>query len=861
MTTTEYAPTVLKVLTKYNSQTVIPSEIIVDRIVKLAEAISEKRLFVYQKEFGTRLVTAILEHNGDILTALWSRQSGKSECIAAFILACMIILPVLARMKEFENDWRFNCTDEQGNYRGYKKGLKVGIYAPRQKQANIAYSRIKDNVNSDTCGLITDELGIHVQISNGNMFWMSNGSKIQSYSASEQSKIEGDSYHVLILDEAQDIGTMQVRKSLHPMVAAYNGVIVKIGTCSVQKSDFYTEIKKNERDFMVGGVQNHFFFNYHICIQSNSFYRDFVNKEKERLGEESDEFRLSYDCEWLLERGQFCTKEQMLKCMRTTGPFSELWNLPDPRSKTLFINGNLILNRHNTLVAGIDFGKVHDSTVVTVMYVDWKNPEKDEYVVTPEGCTHFQAYRKYVVGWLVLHGDDYPQQFEKITDFLNIFKGLRKIVLDSTGVGTWGLDQFRVYYANFNRGISLATHEQEKGYVEVEGFNFSQSSKSEGYKLLQTDMLGGRLFVPAGEHTEQLRTYKRFLLEMMDLRKTYTNSYMACEAPDEPGAHDDFPCFPAGAPVLTACGITGIDCVKAGMSVMTRHGWKVVRAAFKSGVKSLYRIGNIVGTREHPVWCVNKNMYVTLDSLMLDDTVLEWKNTQLSLTVCALIATRSQKEDSTDCTTGHIRSGSAHRFLCTGIFGKKYTEKLLKVLSYITKIITEPIINSPIYSACHEAITPVCTPESHHESQQPANQSKKHSSHQHAWIGYVQRKVERLRAYVLPFSGPKHYIDALCAKCAGKGSAQEIQDKHSLVPTLVRHVAGDKETLQRYESMQPNEKVNVYNLDVCSTPEFVCQGLLVHNCSLMLANWAAQTPASSGTIEKTTGNWFVNRVD
>ncbi|MGA4923287.1 hypothetical protein, partial [Bacillus subtilis] len=73
---------------------------------------------------------------------------------------------------------------------------------------------------TDTCKVILKELGVVCEINNGNRVVLSNGSKLNAQSASENTKVEGESYHVLVLDEAQDISILKIRKSLHPMVSA-----------------------------------------------------------------------------------------------------------------------------------------------------------------------------------------------------------------------------------------------------------------------------------------------------------------------------------------------------------------------------------------------------------------------------------------------------------------------------------------------------------------------------------------------------------------------------------------------------------------------------------------------------------------
>ena len=59
---------------------------------------------------------------------------------------------------------------------------------------------------------------------------LSSGSYCRRQTANPRAKIEGASYHIIIMDEAQDADDTVVRKSIHPMLAFYAGTIVKIGT-------------------------------------------------------------------------------------------------------------------------------------------------------------------------------------------------------------------------------------------------------------------------------------------------------------------------------------------------------------------------------------------------------------------------------------------------------------------------------------------------------------------------------------------------------------------------------------------------------------------------------------------------------
>lgn len=496
-------------------QTLCLEEIVL-RVVSLAQVLLEKSFYAYQIELSTRVVESLLNHDGDVITSLMARQAGKTETIGGTVAAIAIIFPTLA--KQYPKDWRLNITDDKGNYRGFAKGVKIGIYAPRQEQAEITFERVRSAFETKSTLKILGEINIKAEVNNGNEYALSNGSVVMCQSASEQSKIEGATHHLLIAEEAQDISDMKMRKSLHPMVASTAGTIVKIGTASTKKCDFYDSIRTNKRLEMLDGKRNHFFFPYTVCQKFNSFYAKHIENEKRRIGEMSDEFRMSYGGEWIFERGMFVTQDVLFRreVAITQGIFSVThWHL---------IPSSL---RHYSVVVGIDWGSSHDSTVVCVMVVDWNNPIDSIHVSGPEGASDYIFYKKHVVNWLEFRGDNYEYQFGEIVAKLNTLPRLSKIVTDSNTCGQPIFDRLTALYAN-------------KG-VEVEGFNFQPKLKSDGYKSLSADLWANRITFPAGAEVQKTMEYRSFLVQMFDLKKEYKNGLMVVAHPDERGAHDDYP--------------------------------------------------------------------------------------------------------------------------------------------------------------------------------------------------------------------------------------------------------------------------------------------------------------------------------
>jgi len=527
-------------------------------------------------------------------------NSGKSTAVACLCASAMVMLPKLAEM--FLDDQRFNRKIRH-LYVGFKEGAKFGVYAPKQDQSNLLYNKIRTILMTETSSMILREAGLIFTTSNGDTCQLSNGSYVVSRSASEKAHVEGASYHVAILDETQDIGDEKIRQGIHPMVAAVSGTLVKIGTPGIRKREFYKAIRRNKQLAVAGGAKNHFEYDYVECQKHSPFYAKYIEKEKRRLGENSDEFKRSYRIMWLTERGMFIADESFEKCGLAGDAWKEFEkNGYDERYGYVF--GSKKAGVH---VAGIDLGRIRDSTVVTILEVDWEHPVEMFKGVSVESTVEYESYKTHVLGWLELFGDNYEKQFTKIVEYLKQFNVV-KLSIDSTKESLLA-DRLAGMLQN----------------VVVEPVTFTMQWKSNAFKSLSADMEGRRLTYPANEGCDETAEWRRFRQQMLDLEKDYVGECMLCEAPNEPDAHDDY-CFPAGTPIKTVDGDVPIEKVETNSLVWTRVGLRRVLVSSQTRtVDSLIKVttenGYILeGTPNHPVF-VDGRGFVRLDTLSIHDTV------------------------------------------------------------------------------------------------------------------------------------------------------------------------------------------------------------------------------------------------
>lgn len=507
-----------------------PTDDIVKKIIKVAQSMAEKSYYPYQVDFSWGLCENVIERTGESLSALFSRQAGKTEVVGGTPLALAIILPYLSHL--FPEDQRFNRVDRQGRYRGYRKGFNVGIYAPTETQAKVTFLRIKGALKTDTSKRILEELGVTYGENNGDTvsFIKYDGegreewkSSIKSATASPTAKIEGETFHLLVLEEAQDLDDLKVEKSLSPMVSSTKGCVVFVGTAGTRKCAFLRAILRNRRKEVMDSKKRHFFYPYQVCVQYNSDYESYVEQEKEKYGEDSDAFKMAYGCMFILERGMFITEKFLMdpSVALEYGLFSEIID-------------NVHIDRKvppkYSIVAGIDFAKSQDSTVVTIIAVNWIDPVVEQFIPDEDnpGCDKlFRLYQKHVIGWMELHGDNYESQFRDILAYLRPIRRLSRITVDSTSVGSAIFDRLKAVIGPTG--------------VEVDGIHLGEHNKSNTYKALLSDLIQKRVTFPFGKQARKARECRKFVVEMLDAEKeSKSNGIMRVQAPNEKDAHDDF---------------------------------------------------------------------------------------------------------------------------------------------------------------------------------------------------------------------------------------------------------------------------------------------------------------------------------
>jgi hypothetical protein len=262
---------------------------LIDRCIQFQTALVGHELHPYQMPLARRIIESVIINDSEEITALAARQSGKSETIANTVATLMVLLPRLAKM----------YPDLLGKF---KDGIMIGMFAPVEGQVETLFGRTVNRLTSDRALEILGDpeiddsvgrvAGVTRQIKLKN-----SGSSLMMMTANPRAKIESKSFHLIVIDECQEADDFVVSKSIAPMLAYYAGTMVKTGTPNTHKNNFYNSIMLNKRSQTSRSKrQNHFEWTWRDVVKVNSNYEKHIKREKLRIGEDSDEFQMSYNC-------------------------------------------------------------------------------------------------------------------------------------------------------------------------------------------------------------------------------------------------------------------------------------------------------------------------------------------------------------------------------------------------------------------------------------------------------------------------------------------------------------------------------------------------------------------------------------
>ena len=474
------------------------------RDVFISERIGWDDLFPSQKEFSNRVIKSVFLNEGETYANEFTRQSGKTSGLVGTVGFLFIFY--------------YSICKELGIQ--YREFLNVGFFAPQLDQSKTDFNMLRQFLKK------CEGQGFDFTFEefNGNTINMQskNNPPCMAYcfTASPTSHPESKTLNLIILEEAQDLDDHQVRNAILPMGAAVNATKVYIGVAGYKRCEFWNllnilpennkvivpykqALKEREEQYKI--TKNDFLFDY----------KRHIEKEIRLYGTDNDQFKTQYELIWILERGQFITYENLMKLEE------------DYLVKEFY-------SRFEKEVGGIDWGKMNDSTVFTVMGMDGK-----------------------IHGWYEFVGDDYASQIESIIDLLlHKHNGCFHINCDATANQDMAVDFLRKRISE--SGIDC----------RVEGIKFSAQSKDSMYKgasKLMHDVVFNGVIVQKSIlrfPVEFSKEKEKFLRQFLDLQKDIRGNLWKCEAPSGPQYHDDYP---------DSCVLACISLVEAELQI--QHEW------------------------------------------------------------------------------------------------------------------------------------------------------------------------------------------------------------------------------------------------------------------------------------------------
>lgn len=168
-------------------------------LVTIGEKMTGIPLYEYQRGLAFRIIYSILARDGAEITALFSRQSGKSEVIVFCVIVLGILLPVLAKIYPKELGY-------------YSNGIKIGLFAPQGEQVQTVYQRCVARLHSEPVRMFLDDPDILDAPTSSVHFKLKSGTHVTGQSAAKQSKIESKTYNLVFIDECVAENTKVITK-------------------------------------------------------------------------------------------------------------------------------------------------------------------------------------------------------------------------------------------------------------------------------------------------------------------------------------------------------------------------------------------------------------------------------------------------------------------------------------------------------------------------------------------------------------------------------------------------------------------------------------------------------------------------
>jgi hypothetical protein len=470
---------------------VFDADEITDKIMKFGSLLADTKLYSYQENVARTLIKSIVTSEGERVTILFPRQSGKTEIFKVVVPACAVLLPRL-----------YNLYPEE--LEPFRNGFMAGVFALSKETSITMFKRIQDVFRSSHGKFYLKDPELDIKVRKTNPIELSNGSLVRAHSMLAKILVSY-SYHLMIIDEADKaLNTHRLTTDIQPMGTAYNGTFTMLGTAGDTPCLFYNYITSNKEVQNDGGKKNHFQIHWKQAAKINKNYAKAMIKilEDLRVGNITQKsFDMSYKLNWLIDDNRFISDYK----------FNSLCD-KSKETGIIYDYANKEYMREYSLVAGLDLAKKVDRSVLTILRL--------------EPIKYTDRYNKRIVSWFELEKIRWSEQRRKLFEIITRFP-LDKLFIDATGVGEVFCDDIEEDLEDWKN-------------IEITHFVFSLQSKSEGYANLEDIIDREELIIPASIKTKTNEKWIHFRQDCRSGQKVVKGekNYMVVEAMSP--LHDDY---------------------------------------------------------------------------------------------------------------------------------------------------------------------------------------------------------------------------------------------------------------------------------------------------------------------------------
>jgi hypothetical protein len=416
----------------------------------------------YQMRGSSMIIRAVAKGGNQEIPFLWGRRVGKTDMTA---LTAMTVGVYFVRV--LQND------------------IDIGFINPARTEQGVMVTRDRLRLKClEVKGYLEVGLDVQTLLNEGRktadfVFRGKDGyeARIRAISADKHANQKGAGFQLSFFEQVEDMDEETMKMILFPMAAGsvISSCRILAGTPSLAvENNYFYEMTRNLRypQFVDDKFASHF----------RPDYGEWIAKERETLGEDSDIYKTQYRCLWVVLRNRLIDRDALMLLAK---PYES----------------DVTRSRY----AGTDVAKDIDSTVCTV--------------IEQEGSDH------HILGWYEAHNTDYETQADELRVFLQSF-AVESNMVDATGVGDPVVDML----SNRCRGICRTIP-----------IKLTPEAHDAIWKVYEPELRHGRLHYPKTiKDEEQKRLRNRFIEQHCIADRRVIGNKIKVEKPTKKGSHIDY---------------------------------------------------------------------------------------------------------------------------------------------------------------------------------------------------------------------------------------------------------------------------------------------------------------------------------